>query len=901
VGNSIIVNETFSVDYIAPLVEYSVDSSCSWYTGTHYDMQSSCEVNVNITDDSQGKVKSVFTMLIYQDGELAQSSLVNGSTILDLSQYSGSSISVIVQGSDLTGKAMPSNNLDIVTRNEISPIWVGLICSSNTACPWENSILSSSLNDTIGVKTPPQQAPIISVDLEFSNALSNYKFGSNFFVSSSLPDGSYLLTAKLVDEAGREFTLNQIPFVFDNNAPEIEILSTLSNGIISENMILSCDECELVWRVNEISNYTTDTNHGVYSSVLNQYTLQTSTLGQNNIMISAVDSFGRKSYLNISTTPVRTTSIGVVEELYNSNQISLQCLESSSEGDLRNINCLWKRKDSTITTIPIQIELDIDQPWLRDVKLIIYKSGGGIETVNATSGIMTIPFINHYTESFEIELYDEYSEIGNIQFNLFEHTNAWSDLELQNEQISEDSNNSEFDVVVSPPDGELDFYLLKRGLIGLDDLFDCFSTYSFASKDDLSLKQEVENCNLDSKSLIFLSDGKISFTASVDHSEVRDDLSLALQHKSPLFNLEYYSLGITYSDSLGVNSQSNLGDMIINSENIIRTEDNLPMYNSSISSECPLGMTNLELDDSDGFLQSQATSPLSTCSKFISDEDGINRIIWKFTFIDGNERFESEVECSSTYFPVDWNFQDAIDANLCKIPSHKFPSGVFDVIVRPWIVDESIYVRDKDDYLISENGFYSKPIIQGDCSDNVEDCKFVQYELFDVVVSPSLNPISEVENSKALVEAATNFVDSWFFIIILITSSVTIFGVIIKFYRKFKNSNLVTDEETKSESDDELTAEQVRFRYELDDQIFQSIMQKYGISIGDKDDFLLHLTNFDENFDGYLSEDEMILAAEEWVSNRYAKLTVVQLRELLRQRGLPVSGNKSELISRLSD
>ena len=69
---------------------------------------------------------------------------------------------------------------------------------------------------------------------------------------------------------------------------------------------------------------------------------------------------------------------------------------ASSVDDLRN-ELFVERKESTITNIPIQIDMDIDRPELRDVNLIIYKSGGGIETIDAISGIMNIPYINHYT------------------------------------------------------------------------------------------------------------------------------------------------------------------------------------------------------------------------------------------------------------------------------------------------------------------------------------------------------------------------------------------------------------------------------------------------------------------------------------------------------------------------
>ena len=173
--------------------------------------------------------------------------------------------------------------------------------------------------------------------------------------------------------------------------------------------------------------------------------------------------------------------------------------------------------------------------------------------------------------------------------------------------------------------------------------------------------------------------------------------------------------------------------------------------------------------------------------------------------------------------------------------------------------------------------------------------------MFDVVVSSSLDPIAEVENSKNLVENAGFFVDSWLFTVIMLASVLSIGIVVSNFYRKYRNSITVSSDTNVVESEDELTADQVRLRFEIDDQVFTNILEKYGISESDRDDFLTHVVNFDENFDGYISKDEMTLAAEDWVDNRYSNLTVTQLKEQLRARGLPVSGNKSELISRLKE
>ena len=896
VGNVLSIDQIYSVDYLIPQVNYSVNESCSWFTGIHYDMQSTCELSIDIIDDTNRNVSSVFTMKIFQDGQLVNTQLVNGSFDVGFSQYPNSSISVVLQGSDLTGKPMASTNIDIVTRDVVNPIWLGLICSGNQACDW-NDIISSSLNDTIGVVTPINQAPIASVNFAFENTQSGFTYGENFFNSSSLPDDSYLLTTTIIDSAGREFSSLNVPFVYDNKAPEIEILEALSNGLINETLVLSCDECELYWRVNEISSYSTDTNHGSFVSSNELYYLSTSTLGENIIRITAEDSFGRVSQVNVSTTPVRTTSITVVEDLFESDQISIQCLEASSVDDLRNVNCLWKRKESTITNIPIQIDMDIDRPELRDINLIIYKSGGGIETIDATSGIMNIPYINHYTNTFELELSDKYSNIGNIRYTLHEHTSAWSSINLQNPQLSEDSQFSELTVVLAPPEGESEFYLLKRGLIGLGDLFDCRSSYSFAIKDEISVREDVENCELNSESLIFGSNGSLSFNVMINHSSVRETLSVTPIHNSTLFNLEYYSLRIEYIDNIGVSMKSTLNDLKIESEQIIRTDDNLPIYDDSVNTNCPLGKSYQDIQQSDGFLQSQTTSPLSSCSQSIFDYDGINQIIWQFTFIDGNERIESEFACKSTYFPRNWNFQDAIDANLCSEPSTKFPSGVFDVVIRPWVVDESSFVRDADRYTISQQGQLSKPIIQGDCSEDIDECEFVQYKLFDVIVSSSLNPISEVENSKRLVNAAEDFSDSMFFIIIFISALISMLSICFIIVRKYLLAINTVQESTSNIQQQKLTIDQIDTQYmmeNLDDQ-----MTKYNIPYSDADEFKLHLIEFDKNYDQIISDDEFRLAAKAWKEKQYSELRVIDLKVALKSKVLPTGGKKSELVSRL--
>ena len=57
--------------------------------------------------------------------------------------------------------------------------WIDLF-RENQVCDW-NDIISSSLNDTIGVVTPINQAPVVSVIFAFENTQSDFTFDDNFF------------------------------------------------------------------------------------------------------------------------------------------------------------------------------------------------------------------------------------------------------------------------------------------------------------------------------------------------------------------------------------------------------------------------------------------------------------------------------------------------------------------------------------------------------------------------------------------------------------------------------------------------------------------------------------------------------------------------------------------------
>ena len=900
VGNTFSTTLFYSVDYLQPTVSYSIDPTCSWNIGNHVDARSNCEVEVFLNDDRSSNLSSSFEITLVIDGSVVRTYNLRINQKIILSDYPDSSISISVNGSDKVGNQIVTNSLNVVTIDDITPVWNGLICTGNTVCNWSGQIVAASLNESIKVTTPYLQAPIIEFEMIFENALEKYTFNENNFSASSLPDGSYLLTLAFKDAAGREYRPQSVSFIYDNTPPEIEILESLSNGIIDNSTILSCDICELVWRVNEISNYTSSTNHGILSFDENQFRISTTTLGQNTIIISAVDAFGRTSERTYYTIPVQTTIINPIEELISANNLNIQCMETASIDNVRQVTCLWTRKGTTVDTLPIRIEVEIDQKELRVLQLSISKPGGAVEVLELDEGSLILPNINHYADSFEIHLLDQYSVVNPIQFHLIEHTSAWSEMNFVNPELSEESIISNLELWVTPPSDEEEFHLIKRGFVDLDDLFSCESVYMFSQLDGAPIRIDSKNCQIDTDSLTLMENESLYFMVQINHANVHDSaMNGDSEHPLSLFNLESYSLIISYSDELGVTSTTNRE--LLKLKNITRAEDNSPSFNGDFSNSCPLGLTTQSWTLSDGFLQSQVTAPLSECGNSILDEDGIHRVVWAFIFSEGNQEYELEIDCSYPYFPRDWNFDAAIDANWCEVPSNPFPSGVYDVSIRPLIVDESVYFRDRADYTLTEGGLYGKPIYGIGCENDALDCQFIEYTLYDVVVSPSLNPVEEVENSKKLVESAKIFVKSKTFDVLFILTILTLFGIISSVYLKVFNSRRFIQEPDPelNPAKENLTIEQVNENYELTDRLKDII---FDYEIEDQEQFLLFAANsYDLNQDGRLSYEEMVPAAEEWSKLQLAKLTVSQLRFELKSQNLPVSGKKDELITRLME
>ena len=165
---------------------------------------------------------------------------------------------------------------------------------------------------------------------------------------------------------------------------------------------------------------------------------------------------------------------------------------------------------------------------------------------------------------------------------------------------------------------------------------------------------------------------------------------------------------------------------------------------------CQLGF-DASINSIDGFLQSDATLSLNTCINSFEDSDGIEAIVWNLTFFDsiGVQSYSLDIECSGTYFPRSWAFQDAFNSGKCVHPGQPFPSGVYDVRVRPIVLDGSMYAEDGSLQL------HYSPIIgnQTQCENQQPSC-YVQLNLNSVTVYASFDPALEVEN-------AAEFVRNW--------------------------------------------------------------------------------------------------------------------------------------------
>ena len=168
--------------------------------------------------------------------------------------------------------------------------------------------------------------------------------------------------------------------------------------------------------------------------------------------------------------------------------------------------------------------------------------------------------------------------------------------------------------------------------------------------------------------------------------------------------------------------------------------------------------------------------PLYRCASALSDEDGIHSTVWNMTFYNnqGGEVYSIDLQCSGTFFPVEWSFGDSFNSGQCTDPGVPFPSGTFDVRIRPFVRDYTVFNEDGD---IDERAY---PLVGNEtqCSGSSGAC-FVEVFVSSVTVYPSFDPAIEVRNAQEFIDSYSQNLGPG---IVLVNAS--ILGVLFYFWRR---------------------------------------------------------------------------------------------------------------------
>ena len=786
VGNQQQTYWYYHLDHKSPQVTYTSDQICSWSASEHLDIQSTCNLHVDINDDTNPALLSLFEIQISVIGsnEIDRYS-INQNRVINLANYSDSTVTISVVGSDLTNKPILENYLRVQIRDTLTPRWDGLICAGNLGCGWDGALISSFSSSNIGVSTYTNQAPIIESSFIFESPVNSFLYNSTSFDANSLADGEYVLAVIFKDAAGRVFEPEKISFIYDNTAPIIEILETQSVGTInldlSQPSFLSCDECLITWRVLDSTSTIVTTNHGNFPSNNGQFQMSTSGFGSNLISILATDELGRNSVLNITTTPVNSTLINPLEEIRLQDNTALICLESETVEFIRQVNCLWSRNGSASEDLPIYVDIYVDQIELRNVDITVDKgSGSSLNPVTVSnSGTLFIPGIAHYDTEFTLNIRDKFSIVTPIKYNLIRHIKPWSDPELIDGSVSEMNSQDVFDIIIPPASNEGEFMMLTSGFYDASELIDCNGEYEFAKKGSV-INYAIENSNCNIQEWYILPNESLYLNLKINHIGIREELvqvGILNAHSQPLFNIAKFSVKLQYSDSLGVSLSS---EMDIPFDNIIRSPDSLPHL--VITSECPL---ERDWDTFDGYLQSDNTAPFSNCVDNIFDEDGVHAIEWLFYFENKNNQNSVDpiiVTCLGDYiFPKNWAIEDAKMNGECEY-SRLPPSGIFDVEIKIKVKDNKMFFNDNE---LHESVVLCKQESQSRCEE------YVTFKRTGVRVFGTWESTESVENTRELIEIAESVNDAVLLLIIFTVPSTVLYLVWYVRHIKGKTSILL--------------------------------------------------------------------------------------------------------------
>ena len=218
------------------------------------------------------------------------------------------------------------------------------------------------------------------------------------------------------------------------------------------------------------------------------------------------------------------------------------------------------------------------------------------------------------THSSILSLVDKYSQTNTIQLQMVEHNRGWESLELFTSTISEEDEVSSITFNVHPPLEEGRHLVLERGYAELNDFYSCSVEYTFKTSEQKQFDVLSDDCTLTSESVVFLPNGTMQLTATIDHGILRNEEHPFSDHPVHLFNILEFRIVLKYSDVFGVRLESGLNELSIGDgipgTVVQRTDDSKPMFNQTVSPACPLSFDSLIRRAGDGYMQ---VKPRSQC------------------------------------------------------------------------------------------------------------------------------------------------------------------------------------------------------------------------------------------------------------------------------------------------
>lgn len=744
VGNVQSIVNDLKVDHVIPLGKVTFEDECWWGTETEVDLAPDCDVYISVVDDEDASLRGHYALLIYNDtGGLWETLNVSRNATLSLPQFVGGSVNLLLQGTDRVGNTVQWKTLVLHVRAEMVPSWSGVRCLEVNPCPFGEHLVATYVSTQIGLGVNDHHAPIVDAKYTFTSVMGGeVQLNSPIFTFDALPDGRYFLNVELLDAAGR--TLNtKFNFTYDTQAPELTIGSN-TVGYYEENQsVLGCNVCQFVYRYDDLTAFTTTQNLNLESpspEVNGGYsTINLRGLSQTAINISVTDAFQRTSWLNLTVLPLSTTTIGHVE-LFTDGKVNIFCAEGVATEFEREITCLWRKEGLGTARVPLPLNLTFDEAHSRSSELRFTLDGIDQQSIPLQSGT-TVHYLNAYTRNVLVEVVDNFSNVKPLRIHLLEHETAWASINFVTNELAEVENETDVVLQLSPPPGHGKFYLMNM-MMGTGILFDCTVEYTFLSLDRLQpTRASSDSCTIAEAYL--KNGGDLELTVSINHSRVRSDAGL-FDHSHALVNLDSFALLLRYADVLGLEEELNRNDLVIEQDSIERAPDSPALY----TGDCMLGYAAIS-QSKDGFLQSDVSLPLEQCLGTFFDEDGIHSTVWNMTFFNtqGVEIYTFEIQCDGTSFPQSWAFADAFNSGQCVDPGVPFPSGTYDVRIRPLIRDYSVYNLDGevDKAALAILGSTSQ------CTGTTTPC-FVEVTVRSVTVYPSFNPAIEVKNAQDFIE-----------------------------------------------------------------------------------------------------------------------------------------------------